>query len=65
VVGVGDDVVEQEQKVTEDARTNAEQDVGPQRYATEVIQVNASFFVLNAGHYITTGHTQVQKVKME
>ncbi|GJX80897.1 hypothetical protein Tco_0329046 [Tanacetum coccineum] len=38
VVGVGDDVVEQEQKVTEDARTNAEQDVGPQRYATEVIQ---------------------------
>ncbi|GJV46650.1 hypothetical protein Tco_1431186 [Tanacetum coccineum] len=27
------------QKVTEDARTNAQQDVGPQRYATEVIQV--------------------------
>lgn len=32
--------VEQEQKVTEDARRYAEQDAAAQRYATEVLQVN-------------------------
>ncbi|GJU54415.1 hypothetical protein Tco_1228129 [Tanacetum coccineum] len=36
--GIQSSFKEQEQKVTEDARTNAEQDAGPQRYATEVIQ---------------------------
>ncbi|GJZ29332.1 hypothetical protein Tco_0573979 [Tanacetum coccineum] len=30
--------VDQEQKVTKDTRTDAEQDVGPQRYVTEVIR---------------------------
>lgn len=34
--------VEQEQKVTEDARRFAEQDAEAQRYAAQVLQVNTS-----------------------
>lgn len=47
--------VEQEQKVTEDARRFAEQDAAAQRYAAQVLQVflspspyiSASFFLLH------------------
>lgn len=35
--------VEQEQKVTEDARIFAEQDAAAQRYAAQVLQVSLSF----------------------
>lgn len=38
--------VEQEQKVTEDARRFAEQDAEAQRYAAQVLQVNTSRWLL-------------------
>jgi len=40
--------VEQDQKLTEDARINAEQDAAAQRYAVHVLQVliwSSSYFV--------------------
>lgn len=39
--------VEQEQKVTEDARRYAEQDATAQRYAIEVLQVKLSLLSVN------------------
>lgn len=38
--------VEQEQKVTEDARRYAEQDAAAQRYATEVLQVKKEIIIM-------------------
>lgn len=35
--------LEQEQKLTEDARLNAEQDVAAQKYAVHVLQVSLIF----------------------
>ena len=39
--------VEQEQKVTEDARRFAEQDAAAQRYAAQVLQVTFSLLVFS------------------
>lgn len=41
--------VEQEQKVTEDARRYAEQDAAAQRYASQVLQVCKFFFLILNG----------------
>ena len=38
--------VEQEQKVTEDARMFAEQDAAAQRYAAQMLQVSRSFSII-------------------
>ena len=60
--------VEQEQKVTEDARISAEQDAAAQKYAVHVLQVSYYLWCPGylrledtLGHYIL--HLEISKVQ--